>query len=74
MTAFNRRPFLIKLCQEKSYMKDSSSGFLGVLSPARVGLASAVAAIMLGAPVPRLAAQSADFNAGNDTGWTRYCH
>jgi len=38
----------------------------------RVGLASAVAAIMLGAPVPRLAAQSADFNAGNDAGWTRY--
>ena len=72
MTAFNRRPFLIKLCQEKSYMKDSSSGFLGVLSPVRVGLASAVAAIMLGAPAPRLAAQSADFNAGNDAGWTRY--
>jgi hypothetical protein len=35
-------------------------------------LASALAIVLLGTTAPRLAAQSDDFNDGNDTGWTRY--
>ena len=45
---------------------------IGSLSLARAGLASALAVLLLGVTAPRLAAQSDNFNDGNDTGWTHY--
>lgn len=53
-------------------MQYSSTQFPSILSLARAGLATAVGVFLLGAAAPRLAAQSADFNAGNDTGWQHY--
>jgi len=53
-------------------MKKSASKLLSSLSLAPAGLASALVIILLGATAPRLAAQSSDFNAGNDSGWTPY--
>ena len=41
-------------------------------SLARAGLTSALALFALGGTPPRLAAQSSDFNAGTDAGWTHY--
>jgi hypothetical protein len=38
----------------------------------RTGLASALALLGWDAAFPRLAAQSSDFNTGNDSGWTHY--
>jgi hypothetical protein len=38
----------------------------------RAGLVSTLTVLLLGAAVPWLTAQSSDFNAGTDTGWTRY--
>jgi hypothetical protein len=45
---------------------------LGFFSLARAGLASALAILLLGATAPPLAAQSDNFNDGNDAGWTHY--
>ena len=53
-------------------MQSPSPRLLGSLSLAPAGLASAMVIILLGVAVPRLAAQSDDFNDGNDTGWTHY--
>lgn len=53
-------------------MKNSSATFRSSLSLARAGLASALAIILLGAAAPPLAAQSDNFNDGNDTGWSHY--
>ena len=53
-------------------MKKSASKLLSSLSLAPAGLASALVIILLGATAPRLTAQSSDFNAGNDSGWTHY--
>lgn len=53
-------------------MKNSSAAFRCSSSLAHAGLASALVIILLGASTPRLAAQSSDFNAGNDSGWTHY--
>ena len=44
----------------------------GLGSLVRAGLFSGLVMLMLGAATPRLAGQSSDFNAGNDTGWTHY--
>jgi hypothetical protein len=53
-------------------MQTSPPKPLRPLSLARAGLASALAILLLGATAPRLAAQSDDFNDGNDSGWTHY--
>lgn len=53
-------------------MHRSSSKHLSSLSLARATLASALTVLLLGATAPRLAAQSDNFNDGNDTGWTHY--
>jgi hypothetical protein len=45
---------------------------IGSISLAPAGLAFALAILLLGATAPRLAAQSDNFNDGNDTGWTHY--
>lgn len=38
----------------------------------RARLGTVVAALLLGGALPQAAAQTADFNAGNDNGWTHY--
>jgi hypothetical protein len=57
-------------------MQNSLPKFLRSLSLAPAGLASALVILLLGVTAPRLAAQSDDFNDGNDTlpapGWTHY--
>lgn len=53
-------------------MHCSSSQPLRGRSWTRPGLSAALALLLLGAALPRLAAQSSDFNTGTDTGWTRY--
>ena len=52
-------------------MKKSASKILYSLSLARAGLAPALVFILLGATAPWLAAQSDNFNTGDDIGWTR---
>jgi len=55
--------------------KSSPHKTIGSLSLARAGLASALAVLLFGATGPRLAAQSDNFNDGNDTAgvaWTHY--
>ena len=55
--------------------KSSPHKSIGSLSLARAGLASALAVLLFGATGPRLAAQSDNFNDGNDTAgvaWTHY--
>ncbi len=53
-------------------MKNSCIVLHSSLNLARTGLAFALAALLFGITTPRLAAQSDDFNDGNDTGWTHY--
>lgn len=48
----------------------NSSSILCTFS--RAGLASGLSVLLLGALAPRMAAQTDDFNDGNDTGWTHY--
>jgi hypothetical protein len=53
-------------------MKNPVSKLPCSLSPARAGWSLALAIALLGATAPRLAAQSDDFNAGNDNAWAHY--
>ncbi len=53
-------------------MKNPVSKLLGSLSAARAGSAPALVIALLGATPSRLAAQSDNFNAGNDSAWTHY--
>ena len=53
-------------------MKTTSIPCFSSRSRVRAGLAGALILALTSAHSPRLAAQSLDFNAGNDTGWTRY--
>jgi hypothetical protein len=57
-------------------MQSSASKRLSSLSLARAVLVPTLVLMLLGAPTPRLVAQSSDFNTSqggtNDTGWTHY--
>lgn len=53
-------------------MNHLSSNARSLASPGRPGASFLLAFLLFLASAIQLAAQSSDFNAGNDTGWTRY--